>query len=90
MLSGVFPELNPASEATLQLLFLLAGFAALMFGCIGRMLKPPHAAEDGAESLGSAVQSSGDPDSASRPRASVRRPVRARLVRCRKAAVGVV
>ncbi len=49
MLSGVFLELSPATEATLQLLFLLAGFAALMFGYIARMLEPLEAAESAGE-----------------------------------------
>ena len=49
MFSGVFLELDRATEATLQLLFLLAGFAALMFGYIGRMLEQFEAAEDAGE-----------------------------------------
>ncbi|MCY4506670.1 MAG: hypothetical protein OXG35_06880 [Acidobacteria bacterium] len=49
MLSGVFLELSPATEATLQLLFLLAGFAALMFGYIARMLEQFEAAESAGE-----------------------------------------
>ena len=48
MLSGSFLELKLATEATLQLLFLLAGFTALMFGYIARMLEQREAAEDSA------------------------------------------
>ena len=49
ILSGVFLELSPATEATLQLLFLLVGLAALMFGYICRVQEQFGAAEDAGE-----------------------------------------
>ena len=48
-LSGVFLELSLATEATFQLLFLLAGFAAMIFGYICRMQEQCEAAEDAGE-----------------------------------------
>lgn len=43
---SAFLELNWATKATIQLLLLLSGLAALMFGYIVRMLEPPDTAED--------------------------------------------
>ena len=43
---GALLELNWATEAAIQLLFLLSGLAALMFGYIVRMLEPLDTAED--------------------------------------------
>ena len=48
MLSAV-PRVEPGDQATLQLLFLLAGFAALKFGYVVRMLEQFEAAEDAGE-----------------------------------------
>ncbi len=43
---SAFLELSWAIKATIQLLLLLSGLAALMFGYIARMLEPLDAAED--------------------------------------------
>ena len=56
-----FLELNWAAKATIQLLLLLSGLSALMFGYIMRMLEQVDVAEDaGDEPPGSVVSSAGD------------------------------
>lgn len=60
--SGRFFELNRGAEAALALLFLLTGFAALMFGYIMRMLEQLDAAEDARDaSPSSATPQAADP-----------------------------
>ncbi len=49
LMLSAFLELNWATRATIQLLLLLSGLAALMFGYIGRMLEQFEAAEDAGE-----------------------------------------
>lgn len=56
-----FLEMNFATEAALELLFGLTGFAALMFGYITRMLEELAAAED--TSVGSATPTDQHPAS---------------------------
>lgn len=46
LILSAFLELSWAIKATIQLLLLLSGLAALMFGYIARMLEPLDAAED--------------------------------------------
>ena len=59
-----FLELNLATEAALELLFGLTGFAALMFGYITRMLEELAAAEDTSDaSVGSATPTDQHPAS---------------------------
>ena len=63
---GMFLELNWATRATIQLLLLLSGLTALMFGDIVRMLEPLDAAEDGSDaSLSGATPRPADPHSGS-------------------------
>ena len=61
-----FLELNWAAKATIQLLLLLSGLGALMFGYIVRMLERLDAAEDASDaSLSSAAPQRADQHAAS-------------------------
>ena len=61
-----FLDLNWATKATIQLLLLLSGLTALMFGYIVRMLEPLDAAEDARDAcLSSAAPQRGDQHSRS-------------------------
>ena len=61
-----FLELNWAAKATIQLLLLLSGLSALMFGYIVRMLERFDAAEDASDaSLSSAAPQGADQHAAS-------------------------
>ena len=61
-----FLELNWAAKATIQLLLLLSGLSALMFGYIVRMLERLAAAEDASDaSLSSAAPQRADQHAAS-------------------------
>lgn len=59
---SVFLELSWAIKATIQLLLLLSGLAALMFGYIARMLEPLDIAEDPSDACpGGTTPQSADP-----------------------------
>lgn len=64
--SGRFLELNRGTDATLALLFLLTGFAALMFGYIVGTLEQLGAAEDASHAPLSSANPQDQPPSIAR------------------------